>query len=117
MPPPMSFSDLQAGRLDCNRVGCDVASGRVLKVPSDPLGSREPILSRHASNERDDIRGEARLMRPSSSAAPSPPESESFAVPAEHGLGLHDEQGITPSRNEPREQDKQSALVPEKDGA
>src|SRR5260370_10667708 len=70
---------------------------------ADPLGSPEPILSCHAPNERDDIRGEARLVRPSSSGAPSPPESESFAVPAEHGLGLHKEQGITPSRNETRE--------------
>jgi hypothetical protein len=41
----------------------------------------------------------------------------SFAVPAEQGLGLDQEQGATPIGNEPGEQNKQSALVPQKEGA
>ncbi len=92
------------------------ANAELEQFTADPLGSPEPILSCHAPNERDDVRGEARLVRRSTSRPPTPPEPESFAMPAKQGIGLDQEQGVTPQGHEPREQDKQSALVPRKVG-
>jgi hypothetical protein len=72
------------------------ADTELQKFTADSLRSPEPILERYAPNERIDVRGEARLARPSSSGPPSPPESESVAVPAKQSLGLHQEQGDAP---------------------
>src|SRR5258708_3379893 len=87
------------------------SSPRILSAP--PTN----VVSRHPTDERNDLGTEVRSTRPSSPGTPSPPESESFAVPAKHSLGLHQKQGAAPRGNEHRKQDEQSAFTRKKSGS
>jgi hypothetical protein len=93
------------------------ADAELQEFSANALGSPKPVLGRHAPDEGDDIRSDARFARTGRAAYSTPEETESRAVPSKHGLRFDKEQGMAPLRKEPCEQDEQAALVAAKAGA
>ena len=116
-----SLTAMRCRRSSSAHIALDSALGdahaELQQLAADSLRSPIDVLSRHPLDEGDDLGTEARFARSSSPGTPPPPELKSFAVPAKHSLGLHQEQGAAPPRNQPREQDEQSAFAPKKNGA
>jgi len=61
------------------------------QLAANTLGTPESILLGHASNELDDVRRHARSRRLRRLGLPAPEQAKPFAVPAKHGLGLHEQ--------------------------
>ncbi len=102
-----ALTPMRCGWCSSVHVSLDSALGdtdsELQKFTADSLRSPQPILGCHAPNERNDVGGDAGLVRSSTPRPPTPPEPKSFTVPTKQGLGLDQEQGAGPSRNEPRE--------------
>jgi hypothetical protein len=93
------------------------ADAELQELASNPFGSPEPVLGRHATDEGEDIRSETRFAWTAGAGFPTPEESESLPVPSQHGLWLDQEQGMAPLQMEVREHHEQASLVAAKDGA
>jgi len=81
------------------------ADAELQELASNPLGSPEPVLGRHAVDEGDNLRRDARFAWTVLAGCPPPEHSESFPVPSQDRLGLDQEQGLAPPAIEA--QDKQ----------
>jgi hypothetical protein len=75
------------------------------------------VLDRHAPDQGDDVGSHARLAQTRRAGPSTPKKPECRAVPAKQRLRLDEVQGTAPSGKEPREQDKQTTLVPAKASA
>ena len=87
------------------------ADAELQELASNPFGSPEPVLGRHAVDEGDDVRRETRFAWTARAGFPPPEQSESFPVPSQDRLGLDQEQGMAPLGKESREQHEQASLV------
>jgi hypothetical protein len=87
------------------------ADAKLQELSSNPFGSPEPILDRHALDEGDDLRRETRFAWTARAGFPPPEQSESFLVPSQDRIGLDQEQGLAPLGKESREQHEQTSLV------
>jgi len=74
-------------------------------------GAPEPILGGHAANQLGEVRRHARSRRLGRPRLPTPQQTKTFAVPAKHRLGLHEQQRVAPPRQNGREQGDQAALM------
>jgi hypothetical protein len=93
------------------------ADAELQELAANALGSPESVLGRHALDEGDDIRSEARLGRTGRAGLSTPEQAKPRAVPSKHGLRFDQEQGIAPTGKDFREQHEQAALVGAKAGA
>jgi len=87
------------------------ADAELQELASNPLGSPEPVVGRHAVDEGDNLRRDARFAWTVLAGCPPPEHSESFPVPSQDRLGLDQEQGLAPPAIEAREQHEQASLV------
>ena len=67
----------------------------LLQFAVDPGGSPIEVLCRHAPDERAHLLAGARPTAPRP-GPPAPVETEAGAVPADDGLGFHDDQDLAP---------------------
>jgi hypothetical protein len=77
---------------------------------SDALGSPQPVVLGHRSNERDRLRRKPRL-RGFARRLPAPPEPEPLAVPTQDGLWFYEQNRVPPARQEPGEEHQQPAFM------
>jgi hypothetical protein len=87
------------------------AHAELQELASNPFGSPEPVLGRHAVDEGDELRRETRLAWTARAGFPTPEESESFPVPSQHRLGPDQQQGLAPAAMEAREEHEEASLV------
>ncbi len=76
----------------------------------DPRGAPERVLAAHTA---DEITGFARYGRASISPPsrfPSPIKAKAFAMPTDDGLWLHNDQHLTPVRQDPRKDHPQQPI-------
>jgi hypothetical protein len=81
------------------------------ELASNSFRSPEPVLGRHAVDEGDHVRPNARFAWPSRAGLPTPEKSESLPVPSQQRFGLDQQQGMAPLAIEAREQYEQTSLV------
>jgi len=67
------------------------------------------VLAGHSTDERPDIRID-RWTSASVSALPGPVEPKALAMPADHGFGLHEDQGVVPVWPQTVERDPECAV-------
>src|SRR5262249_22273190 len=72
------------------------------------VGSPEPVLLGHPSNESD---GLGEIFDRCRLGLPAPEETESLAMPAQDGFWFHEKYGVSPVRHETRQQHQKPALV------
>jgi hypothetical protein len=89
------------------------ADAELEKLTAHPFGSPEAILASHAFDELDDLSGHTWLGQapPSRSGSLAPEQAESLTVPSQDRVGLHEEQRVSPPRNDTGEQNEQAAFV------
>lgn len=74
------------------------ADAKLEKLSSDAFGTPRPVLARHAADELDDLRSEARLGRSCCFRTPFPEKAKTITVPPENRLWLDQENGVAPPR-------------------
>jgi len=72
--------------------------------------SPEGISTGHPSDEIPDLSWNFRTAFASPPAFPTPEELEAFAMPADNGLWLHDDEGLGPVSPDPRQKDPEQAI-------
>ena len=80
-----------------------------LSIAVNARRSPSRVLAGDSTDERPDLRID-RWTSASVSALPGRVEPEALAMPADHGLGLHDDQGVLPVRQQTRERDPECAV-------
>lgn len=70
------------------------------------------ILARHAADQPANLGLGIRSADFSRSGFPSPEQPEAFAVPSDHGVWLHEEQGGTPVRPDARQDRPEDPITP-----
>ena len=111
--PILSARELRWSGLDhmsLDRALCD-SNAKFEKFATYSLGTPKDIFSGYAVNERNDLRVNSRstalgILRP-----PTPEKPKSLAVPTEHRIWFHEQQGVAPMRQKARQQDNESTLM------
>jgi hypothetical protein len=80
------------------------------KLAADALGTPEPILGGHASDERNDLPAEAGTSRRRCLAAPPPEEASEVTVPSYERFGLYQQEGAAAAGEERGESDEEDAV-------
>src|SRR5579875_2418789 len=67
------------------------------QLAADALGAPRPVGARYLLDQRDRLRRDARATsRGDALRATTPEEAEEVAMPAQQGVGLHDDEGLPP---------------------
>jgi len=79
------------------------------QLPVNPRRTPSRVLAGHSTNERPDLRVDPGTTA-SVSALPGPVEPKALTMPADHGLGLHEDEGALPVWPQAAERDPERAV-------
>ena len=88
---------------------CDVEAEHQ-QFAMDPRGTPGRVLSSHLANEVAQLAVDAGPARAPWARSPSPEQAEAQSMPANHGVGLHDDEDICPPRPEPAKEDPEEPV-------
>jgi len=77
---------------------------------SNPFGTPGAISGSHFADQRDRFVRYLRLGRRCRSRFPAPEQAKALAMPAQHGLGLDDQQRLTPEANPTGQDDEERPI-------
>ena len=83
---------------------------RLLELPVNPRRAPKGVGTRDSSDERSDLRGDARAAWSVPAALPDPDALEAGPLPPDHRRGLDDGDGIHPAAPHTRQQDPQQPV-------
>jgi len=75
------------------------------QFPTNPFSTPKPIVLGHLPDQGDRFCGDLGLVR-SGLGLPLPIPVKDLPMPAQQCFGLHDEEGLLPSANQPGQQDE-----------
>ena len=80
------------------------------QLAMDPRGTPGRVFASHPADEVAQLAVDARPARAPRARPPSPEQAEALAMPANHGVGLHDNEDICPPRPEPAKRDPEESV-------